>query len=41
MVRYGDCTLTELESMVPWEFDIHAIILYENIKKENEKRGNK
>jgi hypothetical protein len=41
MTRYGDYSLTELENMIPWEFDIHALILYNNIKKENERRNKK
>lgn len=39
MVRYSDYTLTELENMIPYEFEIFAAILYKQLKDEKKKNG--
>jgi hypothetical protein len=34
MTRYSDYTLTEIENMIPYEFDIYSSILLKQIQEE-------
>jgi hypothetical protein len=38
MVRYSDYSLTEIENMIPYEFDIYSSILMEQIQEEKKKK---
>jgi hypothetical protein len=37
MVQHHKYSLTELESMIPWEREIYVAMLNEHIKEENDK----
>lgn len=39
MVRYSDYTLTEIENMIPYEFEIYSAILMKQLKEEKQKRN--
>ena len=37
-MQHHKYSLTELESMIPWERDIYVAMLINHIKEENERR---
>ena len=37
MMQHHNYSLTELESMLPWERDIYVNLLQQHIKEENDK----
>lgn len=41
IVKNSNMTLTELENMVPYEYEIYTNLLIEDIQKWNEKRQRK
>ena len=38
MMQHHGYSLTELDSMMPWEREIYVALLQEHIKEENERR---
>lgn len=39
LVRYSDYSLTEIEGMIPYEFEIYSSILVKQLKDEKKKHG--
>jgi len=40
MMQHHNYSLTELDSMMPWEREIYIAMLIDHIKQENEKMRN-
>lgn len=41
MVRYSDYSLSEIEAMIPYEFEIYSAILVKQIQDENKENAKK
>ena len=41
MMQYHKYSLTEIESMIPWEREVYVSMLTEHVKKENERMSRK
>lgn len=39
MIHHFDYSLTEIENMLPFEYDIYMLLLQEQLKKEEEARN--
>lgn len=39
MIQHHNWSLSEIESLMPWEFDIYVGLLNQYITEENEKRA--